>query len=263
MKKIMTIACISMMENLRNKTVYFIFAIALFFVLIGSGFNPQTVTQTGNSPLNLDPAVVAVQVAFHIIIFLSITMCSLLSIGVLSKEFEQGTLIMVLTRPVSRSEFAMGKLLSVLIISVFNMILLGVIFFVLYYVKAGHFSFIIFPGFIFMGLCLVLIIILNMILSFFLPRMVVSVISLFVYLASVFSEIPYYFKTAGEQWEPSTTTAFLNTVLPDFGELQFTCASMISNSASFTDCIGPAISIILYIIGFWFLMMRVFKREPV
>ncbi len=263
MKRILTIANISVMENLRNKTVYFVFAVALFFVLVGSGFNPTTVTQKGASAVPMDPYVIAVQVAFHIIVFLSMTMCSLLSMSVLSKEFEQGTIIMALARPVSRAEFALGKLLSVLIISVLNMLLLGIVFFVMFYIKVDQLNFMIFPAFVFIFLCMILITMLNMLFSFFLPRMAVSIVSLFVYLASVFTEIPYYFKTAIEKWEPSATTAFLNTVLPDFGELQFTCASLFSGGTTFFDCLGPSLSLIIYSVACWCLLVYVFKKEPV
>ena len=70
MKKIIAIALISIMEYLRNKTVYIIFAISLLFILIGRSINPSIMVQDGSAQLPFDPMVLSMQVVFHVIVIL-------------------------------------------------------------------------------------------------------------------------------------------------------------------------------------------------
>ena len=167
---------------------------------------------------------------------------------------------MTLVRPVSRSVFTAGKVLGVLVLSILNLFLLGIIFFVLFYIKLGEINFNIFPAFAFMIFCILLITLMGMLISFYMPRMAVPLINLFIYIMSIYNEIPYYFK---DSWVPSKNNAFLNTVLPDFGELQFACASLITGVAPITDCLWPAFTIILYTIACWGLLIFVFRKRDV
>lgn len=265
MKSAWTIAVVSIRENLRNKTVYFVFAAALFFILLGRGCS-GSFTASSDLPAGAvigAPEVLAMQIAFHIIVFWALVMCSLLSMGALSKEIEQGTIIITLARPVSRAVFAAGKLLSVLIISILNLFLLGIIFFVLFYLKIGYLNFNIFPSFSLAAFSLLLLSVLGMLLSLFVPRIIVPVISFIIYFMSVFTEMPYYYEFLRKFGEPSASSHTLRTVLPRFGELQFLGASLISSSASIYDCLMPVLNVIIFSAACWFVMILVFARRDV
>lgn len=263
MKSAWTIAAVSIKENFRNRTVYFIFAAALFFILAGRGCSGSLTT---NSALPVEtiigaPEILAMQIAYHVIVFWALVLCSLLSMGALSKEIEQGTIIMTLARPVSRPVFAAGKLISVLLISILNLFLLGAIFVVLFYIKAGFFNLNIFLSFSLAGLSLLLLSITGMLLSLFVPRIIVPVISFAIYFMSVFTEMPHYFEFFQRFGGPSAHSSTLRTILPRFGEIQFLGASLISSSASAADCLIPAVNIIIFSAVCWGIMMFVFARK--
>jgi len=260
MNRILAIFSVSFKKNIRDRTVYIVFAMSFLFILVGRGCTPEIKNIDGSSGLPFDPQAIAMQIAFHVIVILTLALSSLLSMNAFTREFDHGTLLISLVRPISRSLYAAGKFLSVFVISVSNLFLLGIIFFIMFYIKTGVMNFSIFPSFAFIVLNLALVIIMGLFFSFFIPRTAVPLLNLFIYLMSIFTEIPYFFKSESA---PSATTAFLNTVLPDFGELHFKCASLLSGNGSYADCLWPSFTIILYSAACWFLLVFIFKKRDI
>jgi hypothetical protein len=96
--------------------------------------------------------------------------------------------------------------------------------------------------------------------SFFIPRTAVPILNLFIYMMSLFTEIPYYFKSEAA---PSATTAFLNTVLPKFGELHFKCASLLGGNVPYSDLLWPSFMLVLYSAACWFLLVFIFNKRDI
>lgn len=260
MNHILAIFNISFKKSIRDRTVYIVFAISFLFILIGRGCTPQQISINDSSALPIDPQAIAMQIAFHVIVILTLGLSSLLSMNAFTRELDHGTMVISLVRPISRAVFAAGKFLSVFVISVINLFLLGIIFFLLFYFKVGVINFSIFPAFAFMILSVVLMVLMGLFFSFFIPRTAVPLLNLLIYLMSLFVEMPYFFES---EEAPSATTAFLNTVLPDFGELQLNCAALISGSATYSDCLWSAGTIVLYSIACWFLLVFIFKKRDI
>ncbi len=260
MNRILAVFNVSFKKNIRDRTVYIVFAMSFLFILIGRGCSPEIKSVDGSTQLPFDPQAIAMQIAFHVIVILTLGLSSLLAMNAFTREFDHGTLIISLVRPISRSLYAAGKFLSVFVISVLNLFLLGIIFFIMFYFKTGVMNFAIFPSFFFIVLNLILIIIMGLFFSFFIPRTAVPILNLFIYMMSIFTEIPYYFKSEGA---PSATTAFLNAVLPRFGEIHFKCSSLLSGNISYAELLFPSFMLILYSAVCWFLLVFIFKKRDI
>ena len=261
--KIWIIAKIGFRECLRYRLVYFIFIMALLFILMGKGCNPGTIK--GND-LFFDKDTrqnMAMEIAFHGIVFWSIMLCGLVSASLLSRELDEGTAVMTLGRPLSRSSYILGKLLSIIMITVLNLFLLGSIFFLLFYFEFGYINFRIFASFALMISNLLMFALMGLLLSLFVPRIITPLICIFIYLGSIWSALPYNFEKLSIIWEPSETVRTLHDFLPRFGDVQFISASLITSVPALEELTLPLCSGVLYCLAFWFLLVFTFKRKQI
>lgn len=261
--KIWTIAKIGFKECLRYRLVYFIFIMALLFIFMGRGCNPGKIK--GND-FFFDKETrqnMAMNVAFHGIVFWSIMLCGLVSANLLTRELEEGTALMTLSRPLSRSSFVGGKLLSILMISSFNLLLLGVVFFLLFYFEVGYLNFRIFLSFLFMMPGLLLFALMTLFLSLNLPRLITPLIAILIYFISCWSALPFYFEKLNLIWDPSVTVTRIHQWFPRFGDLQFISAAFIGSSTTGYDVVKPLGSVLLYCLMFWFLIVYGFKKKQI
>ena len=261
--KIWAIAKVGFKECLRYRVVYFIFIMALLFILMGKGCNPGRVKGDffffdKDTRQNM-----AMASAFHGIVFWSVMLCGLVSASVLSRELEEGTAVMTLSRPLSRASFVAGKLLSILLITVPNLFLLGGIFFVLFYTEAGRLNFRIFLSFSLMIFSLLMYALMSLLFSLFIPRMLTPLFSIIIYLTSIWTSLPFNFQKLSVVWEPSETVKILHIVLPRFGDLQFIGASLIGSAPPISDLAAPFGSVLVYCLAFWFLIVFAFNRKQI
>jgi len=261
--KILAIAKVGLKECLGFKVVYLVFIMSVLFILLGKSCSPGKIT--GNDVFFDAQArqSLAMKVAFNGIVLWSMMFCGLVAANIVSRELEDGSAIITLSRPLSRLSFMLGKVLSVLVISVVNLFLLGGIFFVLFYIEVGHINFNIFLSFFFVILNLIMYTLLIVLLTLFMPRFITPLIGLFIYLTSCWAALPFYYTKLNLLWIPSDTVINLHRYLPRFGDLQFICAGFIDSLACFNELAVPLFSILFYCVVLWFLIMVVFKRRQI
>lgn len=259
--KLSAIINISIKECLRHRIVYFIFAGAMLFLLIGKGCDPGTVRGKGVFFDEMALRSAAMAVAFHGIAFWSLVLCSLLSSQVLTREQDEGTAALTLSRPLARSVFLAGKGIGVVLISALNLFLLGTIFVALYYLESGWLNYRIFAGLLLMVLPLGLCALLSMLLSLFLPRLVTPLCLMLLYLGSLGTALPYYFEKLKLIWVPSETIVRLHRLLPPFGDLQFLGAAWIGACPGMEALTGPLVRLLVYGGCAWAIIVAVFSRR--
>ncbi len=259
--KIWAIAKVGFKECLRYRVFYFILIMAVFFILLGKSCTPQ-VSNSNNQIIDLKTQqTLAMKVGFHGIIFWSVMLCGLLSSNVLSKEEEEGTVAMTLSRPVSRAQFVAGKILSVIMISIFNLILLSGVFLFLFYVEMEQFNSSILLSFLIMVFTLILYALMTVALSFFIPRIAAPLVSMFIYLFTLWISLPVYADSIKYIWTPSGRIELFYKFLPKFGDIQFIGASFIDVSVKNYDIILIFTNVLFYIFFFWFLILFLFKKR--
>lgn len=261
--KMMTIAKIGIKECLRQRVVYGIFIMAILFILLGKGCNPGKIR--GNDLL-LDKEAkqsLIVNVAFHGLVLWSIMLSGLLSASVLSKEFEDGTALMTLSRPLSRGSFVAGKILSCFTVSVLNLFLLWCIFIILVDIEIGIQAYRMLTGLIFVVISLAMYTLMNCFLSLFIPRLIIPLITFLIYGMSCWASLPFYFNKLRLVWVPSETVNTMHNLLPRFGDLQFIAASCMDASKTAFNLTALFGSVLLYCLCFWSLIVFVINRRQI
>ncbi len=259
--KIWAIAKVGFKECLRYRVFYFILIMAIFFIFLGKSCTPKMAT---NQSILVDFETqqnIAMEAGFHGIIFWSVMLCGLLSANLLTKEEEEGTAAMTLSRPVSRSQFVAGKILSILMISAFNLFLLAGVFLLLFYIEMKQFNPNVLISFLIMLPTLILYCLMTVGLSFFMPRIVTPLVSMFIYLLAMWVSLPFHFEKIKLVWSPSEKVELIYKFLPKFGDLQFISASFIDMSEKNYDIIFISTNMIVYSLLFWFLILFLFKKR--
>ncbi len=95
------------------------------------------------------PQRVALDVGLGTISLSSVAMAILLGVGLISKEIENRTIHMVLSRPLSRASFLIGKILGMAGVLFLNILILGVMTFAIYKFLGGEFESLIAWAFLF------------------------------------------------------------------------------------------------------------------
>lgn len=259
--KIWAIAKVGFKECLRYRIFYFVLVMAILFIFLGKSCTPKL--ETSNTLLvNIETQQnVAMEAGFHGIIFWSMMLCGLLAAGLLTREEEEGTAAMTLSRPVSRAQFLAGKIVSVLLVSVFNLFLLAGVFLLLFYVELGQFNPNILLSFLVMVVPLTVYCLMTLFLSFFMPRMVTPLVSMFIYLLNLWISLPFHFDKIKLVWSPSPRVETLYAYLPKFGDLQFVSASFIAMSEKNCDIMNLFINFTVYGLLFWFVALFLFRKR--
>jgi ABC-type transport system involved in multi-copper enzyme maturation permease subunit len=255
------IAQVTVKESLRFRILYFIFGVALLFILIGKGCNPGTVKGTGILFDERALVAFAMHMAFHGIAFWSMILCGLLASQVLNREIESGTAALTLSRPVRRSTFVAGKLLAVSMVSVLNLFVLGTIFICLLYSEIGRVDLRIYAGLCIVIPGMVLFALLNMLLSLLLPRLPALMIGLLTYCTAFLCSVPTHIRRITLLWEPSSAITTLHTVLPALGDLQFIAAGSIAAMPDAGAMVAPALNCVLYLCLLWYATIVLFEKK--
>ncbi len=118
------LALITFKEGIRNRTFYGISLLALLLFgasFIISGMIPQ------------DPGKVAVDLALSIVSFSGLLLVLFMGINLLAKDLDKKTIYMVLSRPISRPQYIIGKFLGMVLLMLSTMFILSIFSFVSLY----------------------------------------------------------------------------------------------------------------------------------
>ncbi len=261
MNKILTIAHITVKEELRNKVVYILLVIAFLFLFMARGCTPGKITiqQGFISPdqiLNM-----GIVITFGGILFWGLSLCGLLAMNAIPRELVEETVVLTITKPIKRTWFLLGKFLGVLFIVFINLIVLSIGFLVLLYLRTGVFTMSIFSGLAVAFLNFILIISLIFLLSLLLPRVISALLAFSIYVISLGLSIPFYFEKIKVYWEPSLSTKLLHYLLPQLGGLHLYASSFLSDFFPSYMGFWSAIDITGYIIVIRLVMVFIFKRK--
>jgi ABC-type transport system involved in multi-copper enzyme maturation permease subunit len=257
------IAQIEIKNLLRNKVIYIIFTLSIFFILAGRGCNAGHVTGTGlmvNQEVRHNMTVLAV---FHIIALWSMGLCGLIAAGILPKEFEEKTLIMVLSRPIARIKFLIGKCVPVVFISSGILLLLVSVLFIMLFIDSGHVNKNFFYGFLLLQLNILFVAVSSFFFSLFVPRIISPFLGFLIYITSIILELPFYFDKLKVIWKPSEMFITVHSFFPQLGSVQFLSGAFIGAVPDLHDCIMPAVNVALYSVLLWLAVIVMFEKKQI
>ena len=126
MKKVWVIAQNNFKESLRKRTLYFLLVIAL--VVIGTSRFFSFLTAEEELKMIKD-------VSFSTIEFFGFLMILFSTMGSISGEIEKRTIYTLLSKPITRINFIIGKFLGQVLILFLKFILMAIFFFILLFIK--------------------------------------------------------------------------------------------------------------------------------
>lgn len=143
MTNIITIATITIQENLRNKILYLLLFMSV--ILVGGTVFLNTFNIDGTTRLIKD-------LSITLISFFSIVLSLVLSVTALRNEIDRKTLYPILTKPVARIEFIWGKFAGIFLLMLFNILIMAVELFILTYLSSKNLSWNVFYTLFFVGI---------------------------------------------------------------------------------------------------------------
>ena len=178
MPKLLLIAGHTVQDQLKRRSFYVLLALALFFVLTLRSCYDANYMVNGQAVSGVSVAWHASLLAFQLIASAMIMLSVLLATPLFTTDQQDGSMVLYLSRPVSRSEYLLGRLVGVwLLLSLFMLTLHGTVFLVAWQRTGGMI-----PGYLTASLLctvnLLFAVTLSSLFSFFMPGFAAAALSL-------------------------------------------------------------------------------------
>jgi len=131
MKKIWTIALNSFRENIRDRILYNLLVFALLMIVLSIALVQLSTGEWER---------ITIDVGLGSISIFGSLMAIFLGISLVSKEIERRTIYTLLSKPVSRTFFLLGKYFGLVLTILVNMIIMAAVYLLILYYLHGHFS---------------------------------------------------------------------------------------------------------------------------
>lgn len=167
--KLLTVSKFTFLEVYRSK---------LMFGLVLLAFGLLVITYVASAFAYGAPAKVALDVGLGIMSLANVAIAIFIGSTLLSREIEQRTLYMILSRPISRTSFLLGKILGLSSVLLLNTLILGLLSLFLFMQQGGTYQ-VLFPWVLLFSLFEALIILVFAVFFSLITNMTLSVICTF------------------------------------------------------------------------------------
>ncbi len=239
-------------DIMNHRSVYVAFAVCVLFVLMLRGCYRGPVMINGQPVELATIAGYVSKTAFHLIAGAALMITCLLSMRLLGRDRDDGTIIMLLSRPVGRAEYLAGRMGGLWIVSSLFMLLLHLTVVAISFLKTGD---IMAPFMLASLLCclnVLFMILLVSLLSLLLPDFLAAAIGLLVAVISYLSESTFQVMQSklvisAMGADAEMPVSLWRSLFPKIAGLQFYASSLIGNEPyQSMGPVPPVISIILY-----------------
>jgi Cu-processing system permease protein len=132
MKKVWTIAVNSFRENIRDRILYNLLVFALIMIVLTIALVQLSTGEWER---------ITIDVGLSSISIFGSLMAIFLGISLVSKEIERRTIYTLLSKPITRSSFLLGKYLGLVLTILVNISIMALVYVAILYYLAGHFSY--------------------------------------------------------------------------------------------------------------------------
>lgn len=178
MNNLIRISVITINDQMRQKSFYLLFAIAIFFVLLIRGCYQGDYSFNGRQIDNVSVTWYASLIVFHVIAAGMLLMASMLSMGIFSRDRDDGSMVMFLSHSVDRWQYVLGRILGTWVLSTAFMFTLHLAIFLIALANTGGMI----TGYLIASLLcsvnLLYVIVLTCLLSLFLPNVMAAIFTL-------------------------------------------------------------------------------------
>lgn len=266
MHRVLLIAGHTLLDQLRRRSLYVLLALSLVFIFTLRGCYDGNYTVNGQQLSSASIAWHASLFAFQFIAGSMLLLSVLIATPVFATDLQDGSAVMYLSRPVSRFQYILGRILGLwLLLSACMLVLHGAVFLIAWQKTGGAI-----PGFLLASLLcainLFFVVILTSLLSFFMPGFVAAALS--------FAVIFFGFVSDGGQrlldsqvvkivlQGAKTDVAWWRLFYPKVYMLQHYAVTVISRDEWYRfGPVHPLVNVLLYCAVLFVILIFVFDRK--
>ncbi|MBT4793033.1 MAG: ABC transporter permease [Halobacteriovoraceae bacterium] len=225
------------------------------------GFAILTITYVALSFTYGEATKISLDFGLGLLTMSSIGIAIFIGVGLLSKEIESRTVYMVISRPVKRHEFIIGKILGLNLVLMLNIAILSVFTYLTYFYIGGVFTSLLIWTIFFIMLESLLVLLLVCLLSLITTQTLTVIISLAVYVTS--HGIHTALKTSFTQSQPllEQLLKILHYILPAFYKLNIKSFLLYQQEIATSYLLGASLHTLFYCLFLVFLCIYVFKTK--
>lgn len=171
--KIVSIALNTIREAIRNRILYLLLVFAI--LMITSSRIVSLLTVGDELKIIKDLGLVSIT-------FFGILMAVFIGIGLVSKEIEKRTIYNIISKPVQRHQFLLGKFLGLLLTIFINIAIMTIVFLGIIYLKSGSWEFSVLKAIVLFFFELIIIISIAILFSTFTTPILSSVFTLAIFI---------------------------------------------------------------------------------
>ncbi len=191
MNDLIRISVITINDQMRQKSFYLLLAIAIVFVLLIRGCYQGDYSVNGRQVDNVSVAWYASLMVFHVIAAGMLLMASMLSMGIFSRDRDDGSMVMFLSHSVDRWQYVLGRILGTWVLSTAFMFILHLAIFLIALANTGGMITGYLTSSLLCSVNLLYIIVLTCFLSLFLPNIMAAIFTLGIIGISFISDGAY------------------------------------------------------------------------
>lgn len=267
MAETLRITLFTLQDQLKRRSFHVLLAVSVFFVLILRGCYNAEFTVNGQPLSGIEIAWHASLFAFQLIAGGMLLLAVLIAMPIFPADRQDGSLVLYLSRPVSRNQYVLGRLFGLwLLVSAFMLVLHGTIFLIAWQ-KTGA----IIPGFLTASLlcCLNLffVIALTSLLSFFMPGFSGAALAMLLIGIGFVSDGGHQlFGSALNQvmlpHSSGQQAAWWRLIYPKLYMVQHYAATLISGDEFHPfGPVHPLVNVLLYSLALTGMLLLVFQRQ--
>ncbi len=269
MPKILRIAIFSLQDQVRHKSFYILLGVCILLVLLLRGCYKGNFSVNNQQIDNLTIAWHASKFAFHLIAGGMMLLTTLLSMNIFTRDNENGNMVLMLSKPIKRTQYLLGRIAGVwVLVSVF-MFILHLTIVIITFMSTGDILPEFFLSSIICTINLLFLILLVSLFSLFLPDFIAAVSAIGIAGISFVSESFYLAKHSKmlqslASSRIDTDISIWRILWPKTAMLQYYASSFIGGSDF--DAMGPVhpiINVLFYILVSYFLLVVIFNRKEI
>jgi len=256
-------------DQMRHKSFYVLLGIAILFVLMIRGCYSGEYIVNGKAVDNSVLALNASKIIFQVISYGMFLMVAMLSMKIFSRDFENGSMVLYLSRSVLRWQYVSGRIAGTWILCLAFMFILHLTIFFIVWAKTGG----LIPGYLTASLIcsinLVFIIICVCLLSLFLPDFISAFFTIGLIFVGFVSEGGYQILNSDLAKSALSNTlnsdpALWRALYPKVFMVQAYAGSIISKS-EFTGMgiVHPVMNLSCYIFIFMVALLICFNKKEI
>jgi len=124
MKPFVKIVQYTIVDQMRHKSFYVLLAISIGFIFLIRGCYSGNYTINGRQVDNIASAWIASRIVFQVIIMGMLLMVSMVSMKIFTRDQNDGSVHLFLSRPVDRWEYVLGRIIGIWLFFLFFMVVL-------------------------------------------------------------------------------------------------------------------------------------------